>query len=52
MLRIEIYKDLRKEKIGLFFIPNDADKEWVEKNVPVLIQSVRLMADEIRETGY
>lgn len=51
MMKIVIYKE-NGEKIGLFFIPDDATKEWVERNTPPLIRVAQLLAGEIEKTGY
>ena len=41
-----------KQEIGKFYIPNDASKAWIEKNIPPLIQAIRLLAGRIKKTGY
>jgi len=41
-----------KQEIGKFYIPNDASKVWIEKNIPLLIQAIRLLAGRISKTGY
>ena len=56
MIKIVVFDDDKCKNspngIGSFFIPDNAAKEWVEKNIPFLIQAIRLMSWKIDETGY
>ena len=51
MFKIVIY-DENGQNIGAFYIPEDASKEWVEKNIPPNIRAIQLMAGKIDKTGY
>jgi hypothetical protein len=42
----------KKKEIGKFYIPADASKEFIEKNVPPLIRAIQLLIGKIKETGY
>lgn len=50
MLKFVVYDG--KKKIGAFYIPDDADKEFIVKNIPPLIRAIQLIAGKIKETGY
>lgn len=55
MIRIEVYDEAKtaaNTKMGMFYIPDDASKEWVEKNIPPLIRVLQLLAGKIEKTGY
>lgn len=49
---IKITAFIEAEEIGSFCIPDDASKEWVEKNVPPIIRVIQLLAGKIDKTGY
>ena len=52
MIRIEIFKQETNERVGTFYIPTDVSKKWIEKTIPIIIQAARLLAEDIKETGY
>jgi hypothetical protein len=49
-MKITIYDG--KKKVGTFYIPDDASKEWVERNIPPLIRTAQLLAGKIEKTGF
>jgi len=58
MIKVVIYDEKEQENksfqdsIGTFYVPDDATKEWVEKNIPPIIRVAQLLAGKIKETGY
>ena len=59
MLKIVVYDEKddgisipEEQQIGSFFIPDNASKEWIERNIPPIIRAVQLLAGKIEETGY
>lgn len=47
MLKVVVYADLEeKRRVGFFVIPDDANKDWLERNVPTMLLGVRVLADE------
>lgn len=41
-----------KQRLGTFYIPSEATKEYIEKNIPMLVRAIQLLAGKIKETGY
>ena len=50
-MKIVIYDEKDKE-VGRFYIPDDATKEYIERNVPPIIQAIQLITGKIEITDY
>jgi len=47
MIRFEIYKDNHSnDKIGTFFVPDNASEEWLKRNIPPLIHDAQIFAEK------
>jgi len=50
MLKVKVLKVDKKgkdkEEVGHFYVPSDADLDWIKKNVPYIIRAAQLMALE------
>lgn len=46
-MKIVIYADNEeKKRVGHFYIPNNADEEWMKKNTPSLLYGAKVLTEE------
>lgn len=52
MIKVVMYKDgAERMKVGEFYVPGDADRDWLRRNVPELIHAGQLMAGDAEPWG-